>query len=75
MVGEQHDWRTAVVTGRYDAGKQIVLRYRNVNDRPGFEIVTPLILPDGTAVLVDRGLPAPAGCRAGPEQHPRRTGR
>jgi cytochrome oxidase assembly protein ShyY1 len=55
VVGPQHDWRTAVVTGRYDASKQIVVRYRNVNDRPGFEIVTPLILTDGTALLVDRG--------------------
>lgn len=55
VVGEQHDWRTAVVTGRYDAGKQVVMRYRNVSDRPGFEIVTPLLLADGTAILVDRG--------------------
>jgi len=62
VVGEQHDWRTAVVTGRYDASKQVVVRYRNVNDRPGFEIVTPLVLPDGTAVLVDRGfLPRQGG--------------
>jgi cytochrome oxidase assembly protein ShyY1 len=55
VVGDQHDWRTAVVTGRYDASKQVVMRYRNVNDRPGFEIVTPLVLADGSAVLVDRG--------------------
>ncbi|HEU4946461.1 MAG TPA: SURF1 family protein [Kribbella sp.] len=55
VVGEPHDWRTAVVTGRYDVSKQIVLRYRNLNDRPGFEIVTPLVQSDGTAVLIDRG--------------------
>jgi cytochrome oxidase assembly protein ShyY1 len=55
VVGKQHDWRTAVVTGRYDATKQVVIRYRNISDRPGFEIVTPLMLSDGTAVLVDRG--------------------
>ncbi|WBQ02216.1 SURF1 family cytochrome oxidase biogenesis protein [Kribbella sp. CA-293567] len=62
VIGEQHDWRTATVTGRYDATKQVVVRYRNVNDRPGFEIVTPLLLPDGTAVLVDRGfLPKQGG--------------
>jgi cytochrome oxidase assembly protein ShyY1 len=54
-VGDQHAWRTAVVTGRYDASKQIVLKYRNVQDSPGFEIVTPLVLADGKAVLVDRG--------------------
>jgi cytochrome oxidase assembly protein ShyY1 len=75
VVGAAHDWRTAVATGRYDETRQIVIRYRNVGDRPGFEIVTPLVLADGTAVLVDRGFlprgtdssavppvpPAPAG--------------
>ncbi|GAA1568061.1 SURF1 family protein [Kribbella sancticallisti] len=62
VVGDQHDWRTATVTGRYDATKQVVLRYRNVRDKPGFEIVTPLMLDDGSAVLVDRGfLPRQGG--------------
>jgi cytochrome oxidase assembly protein ShyY1 len=70
IVGDQHAWRTAVVTGRYDASKQIVLRYRNVNDRPGFEIVTPLLLPDGKAVLVDRGFLARQGAELAPENVP-----
>jgi cytochrome oxidase assembly protein ShyY1 len=55
VIGQQHDWRTVVVKGRYDAAKQVVIRYRNIDDRPGFEIVTPLMLDDGTAILVDRG--------------------
>ena len=55
LVGDQHAWRTAVVTGRFDASKQIILKYRNVGGRPGFEIVTPLMLANGKAVLVDRG--------------------
>ncbi|WP_433168924.1 SURF1 family cytochrome oxidase biogenesis protein [Kribbella sp. CA-247076] len=66
VVGDRHAWRTAVVTGRYDASKQIVLRYRNVKDRPGFEIVTPLVLPDGKAVLVDRGFLARQGAELAP---------
>ncbi|WP_242002213.1 SURF1 family cytochrome oxidase biogenesis protein [Kribbella steppae] len=70
VVGDQHAWRTAVVTGRYDASKQIVLRYRNVNDRPGFEIVTPLTLPDGKAVLVDRGFLARQGAELAPGHIP-----
>ncbi|MEV6286829.1 SURF1 family protein [Kribbella sp. NPDC051770] len=70
VVGPQHDWRTAVVTGRYDASKQIVVRYRNVNDRPGFEIVTPLILTDGTALLVDRGFLARQGAELAPSTIP-----
>ncbi|GAA3123089.1 SURF1 family protein [Kribbella aluminosa] len=55
VVGDQHAWRTVVVAGRYDASKQVILKYRNVQDRPGFEIVTPLVLPDGKALLIDRG--------------------
>jgi cytochrome oxidase assembly protein ShyY1 len=70
VIGEQHDWRTATVTGRYDASKQIVVRYRNVNDRPGFEIVTPLVLPDGTALLVDRGFLARQGGELAPATSP-----
>ncbi|GAA1659387.1 hypothetical protein GCM10009744_60920 [Kribbella alba] len=66
VVGDQHDWRTAVVTGRYDATKQVVIRYRNVQDRPGFEIVTPLILADGTGILVDRGFLARQGAELAP---------
>jgi cytochrome oxidase assembly protein ShyY1 len=66
VVGDQHDWRTAVVTGRYDASKQVVIRYRNVNDRPGFEIVTPLLLADGSGILVDRGFLPRQGAELAP---------
>jgi cytochrome oxidase assembly protein ShyY1 len=70
VVGDQHAWRTAVVTGRYDASKQVVMRYRNVNDVPGFEIVTPLIQADGKAVLVDRGFLARQGGELAPSHIP-----
>lgn len=66
VVGPQHDWRTATVTGRYDATKQVVLRYRNVRDKPGFEIVTPLVLANGSAVLIDRGFLARQGGELAP---------
>ncbi|WP_238176276.1 SURF1 family protein [Kribbella albertanoniae] len=70
VVGDQHAWRTAVVTGHFDASKQIVLRYRNVNDRPGFEIITPLVLPSGKAVLIDRGFLARQGAELAPGKVP-----
>ncbi|TDD55289.1 SURF1 family protein [Kribbella antibiotica] len=70
IVGDQHAWRTAVVTGRFDASKQIVLRYRNVNDRPGFEIITPLVLPNGKAILIDRGFLARQGAELAPGKVP-----
>ena len=70
VVGPPHDWRTAVVTGRYDASKQVVIRYRNVSDSPGFEIVTPLMLADGTAILVDRGFLPRQGSELAPTSIP-----
>ncbi len=47
-------------------GKQVVVRYRNVRDKPGFEIVTPLLLANGDAVLVDRGFLARQGGELAP---------
>jgi cytochrome oxidase assembly protein ShyY1 len=70
VIGDPHDWRTAVVSGRYDAAKQVVIRYRNISDRPGFEIVTPLVLSDGTAILVDRGFLAREGGELAPLKIP-----
>src|SRR6185369_5426877 len=47
------------VAGHYDASHEILARVRSLNDTVGFEVLTPLVLTDGTAVLIDRGwLPA-----------------
>jgi len=46
--------------GRFDRSREILIRDRTVNDTVGFEVLTPLVLDDGTAVLVDRGWVAPA---------------
>lgn len=48
-------WTRVTVTGRYDTTNLVLVRGRTVDSRVGFEVVTPLILADGTAVLVDRG--------------------
>jgi cytochrome oxidase assembly protein ShyY1 len=54
-------WIRATATGRYDDGNTVLVRGRSANGRVGFEVVTPLVLADGTAVLVDRGwVPPPA---------------
>jgi cytochrome oxidase assembly protein ShyY1 len=47
-------------TGRYDAAHQVLVRGRTVEGRVGFEVLTPLVLADGSALLVDRGWVAPA---------------
>jgi cytochrome oxidase assembly protein ShyY1 len=61
-------WTRVEVSGRYDPEHEILVRGRTVNGSVGFEVLTPLVLPDGTAVLVDRGWvpPAPGGAIATP---------
>lgn len=53
-------------TGTFDADEQLQLAPRSRNERPGFEVLAPLRLDDGRALLVNRGwmpldseLPAP----------------
>ncbi|MGQ0383091.1 MAG: SURF1 family protein [Gammaproteobacteria bacterium] len=41
--------------GRYDAAHQILLDNRSQSGRAGVEVLTPLLLADGTALLVNRG--------------------
>jgi cytochrome oxidase assembly protein ShyY1 len=60
--GKKLAWTKITVSGRYDPAHEIQARARTVNGDVGFEIVTPLILDDGTAALIDRGwIPAPPG--------------
>lgn len=54
-------WTRVTATGHYDPGHQILARDRGLDNATGFEILTPLVLDDGSAVLVDRGWLAPGG--------------
>lgn len=56
-------WKRVTATGRYDSANVVLVRNRTVEGRVGFEVLTPLVLADGSAVLVDRGWvpPAPGG--------------
>lgn len=73
---EEIAWAKVTVTGRYDPAHEILARARTVNNRVGFEIITPLVLADGTAVLIDRGWLPPAGVNAAtpPQVPPAPTG-
>ncbi|MFC0006827.1 SURF1 family cytochrome oxidase biogenesis protein [Micromonospora siamensis] len=66
---EKVTWSRVTATGRYDTGNLVLVRGRTVDDGVGFEVLTPLVLADGTAVLVDRGWipPAPGGAIARPD--------
>jgi cytochrome oxidase assembly protein ShyY1 len=61
-------WTRVSATGRYDPVHQVLARDRSQSGSVGFEVLTPLVLADGSAVLVDRGWlpPAPAGMMTAP---------
>jgi surfeit locus 1 family protein len=55
-VANHKDFRQTTVTGRYDEANQMLIRNeQDPDDDPGWWLVTPMILPDGTAVAVNRG--------------------
>ncbi|HEU0014013.1 MAG TPA: SURF1 family protein [Longimicrobium sp.] len=60
-----HAWRRASASGRWDHAREMVLRGRSRQGRPGVHLVTPLLLGDGGVVMVNRGwVPAPDGATA-----------
>ena len=48
-------WRRVQATGTYDPSAQVTVKYQTREGSPGVDVVTPLVTPEGTAVLVDRG--------------------
>jgi surfeit locus 1 family protein len=53
-------YRPVIVPGSFDAARQILIDNKVEGGRAGYHVVTPLIVEDGRAVLVDRGW-IPAG--------------
>lgn len=49
------DYRRVRVSGRFDPGHELLRRPVSRDGVPGFHVVTPLLLADGSAVLVERG--------------------
>lgn len=49
------EYRRVSVTGTYDVRDEAVLVGRELGDSPGNHVLTPLLLGDGRAVVVDRG--------------------
>jgi surfeit locus 1 family protein len=49
------EYRRVRAKGRYDFSEQVALRNQSYRDQYGYHLLTPLVLEDGRALLVDRG--------------------
>ena len=54
-VRPSQQWTIVRVTGRYDVERQVTVKYVSRDGRPGVDVLTPLLLDDGTALIVNRG--------------------
>lgn len=62
------EWRTVTADGTWDVAHQVLVNDRSFQGFPGLHVVTPLVLADGRALLVNRGwVPAPTTLTAAPE--------
>ncbi|HEU4808720.1 MAG TPA: SURF1 family protein [Homoserinimonas sp.] len=55
-------WTPVLLRGHYLSDDELLARNRPFNGQPGFEVLTPLQLEDGTVFIVDRGW-VPIGSR------------
>ena len=69
-VPSRYVWRTVSATGRYDVTHQKLVRNRPHQGSTGFHVLTPLVMPDGTAVLVNRGWVQAGRTAAAPDEVP-----
>lgn len=69
------EWREVVVTGTYDMTHEIFVRDRSSNGRAGLHVATPLVLADGSAILINRGwVPMPQTVQGAPTAPPPPSG-
>ncbi len=69
-LAESQEWRRVEARGTYDPSGTVVWRYQTREGQGGVDVVTPLLLPDGGAVLVDRGWMASSDPGLSPEDTP-----
>ena len=72
------EYRRVWVAGTFRHDHELYLTSRFYRDKPGYQVITPLVRADGTAVLVNRGFVPlaardPAGRRAGQVEGPQRV--
>ena len=55
LIGSSAIGRRVTISGSYDAAAQVLVPDRRVDGLAGVAVLTPLVTPDGAAVVVDRG--------------------
>jgi cytochrome oxidase assembly protein ShyY1 len=54
-VDDQLAWTRVRATGTYDVEHEVTVTFTTRDGSPGVDVVTPLVMSDGSAVLVNRG--------------------
>jgi cytochrome oxidase assembly protein ShyY1 len=68
-VAQSQQFTMVEATGHYDTAHQFMVPNRSQNENPGWYVVTPLVLANGTAVLVNQGWVTEQSS-GGPTVHP-----
>jgi cytochrome oxidase assembly protein ShyY1 len=63
-------WTPVTLQGTYLTDEQLLVRNRPYNGRPGFEVLVPLLLDDGSVFMVDRGWVASGDKQDSPDSIP-----
>jgi cytochrome oxidase assembly protein ShyY1 len=54
-IAEDDEWTRVSAIGRFDVPHQVTVKFTTRDGAAGADVVTPLLLPNGMAVLVNRG--------------------
>lgn len=64
------EWTPVAVTGEYLVDEQVLVRNRPFAGRPGFEVLTPLLLDSGDVLIINRGWVATGEAQDSPDAVP-----
>jgi cytochrome oxidase assembly protein ShyY1 len=67
---ESQEWIPVTVQGTYLSADQLLVRNRPYGGRPGFEVLTPLLMDDGSIFVVDRGWVPTGSAQDSPDSVP-----
>lgn len=67
---ESQKWTPVALSGTYLKDEEILVRNRPYRGSPGFAVLTPLLLDDGTVLVVDRGWVPTGNLQDAPDAYP-----